>query len=78
MNSAYISLDYAEQTVEIYQKVGNEIKKEVLAIDKEEPLKKEIAHFVSMVKKKMFRLDYAEKAKNALELAIKIRKIVDK
>ncbi|MDD5069350.1 MAG: Gfo/Idh/MocA family oxidoreductase [Candidatus Omnitrophica bacterium] len=78
MNRAYISLDYAQQTVEIYQKVGNEIKKEVLAIDKEEPLKKEIAHFVSMVRKKMFRLDYAEKSKNALELAIKIRKIVDK
>lgn len=74
MPRAYISLDYANQTVEIYQKLKNSINKKILPINKEEPLKKEIIDFVTMVKKDYFTLDYAQKAKNALGLALQIQK----
>jgi len=70
----YISLDYAEQQVEIYQKLKKEITREVLPISKEEPLKKEIAEFVSLVRNKHFTIEHAQKAKDALMLALHIEK----
>ena len=78
MPNCYISLDYAEQSVEIYKKGKNKITKEHLPITKEEPLKKEIADFVRLVAKKEFNLEYASKAKDALALACKIEKVIKK
>lgn len=78
MPNAYISLDYAEQTVEIYKKLKTKIIKKLLPINKEEPLKKEIADFVHLVTKKKSSTGYAEAAKDALELACKIEKIIGK
>ncbi|MCP4652514.1 MAG: Gfo/Idh/MocA family oxidoreductase [Candidatus Omnitrophica bacterium] len=74
MHNCYISLDYAQQRVEIYQKIKNKITKKLLPINKEEPLKKEIGEFVSLVKGKKFRTEYAISARNALALAIDIQK----
>lgn len=77
LNHCYISLDYAEQKGEIYQKIQGQIKNQMLDINKEEPLKKEIVEFVDAVKARSFRLDEAIKAKDALALALKIQKIID-
>ena len=74
MHNCYISLDYADQKVEIYQKIGNEIKKELLPITKEEPLKKEIHEFIDLVRSKNSTIEHAQKAKDALELALRIQK----
>jgi len=76
MTSCYISLDYAKQSVEIYKKYKNKIMKKNLPIQKEEPLKKEIIDFVNLVKTNKFNTEYATKAKDALELACKIEKII--
>lgn len=72
-HNCYISLDYAEQKVEIYKKEKDNITKELLSINKEEPLKKEINEFVNLVKAKKFKIEYALNAKNALDLALKIQ-----
>ncbi len=74
MHNCYISLDYAAQEVEIYQKRGELIEKKSLQINKEEPLKKEIIDFVRAVKNKIFKLEYAINARDALALALKIEK----
>ena len=78
MNNRYVSLDYASQEVEIYQKIQGKIEKKSLAIDKEEPLKKEIIDFVRSVKNNIFKLEYARNARDALALALKIQKITQK
>lgn len=78
MSRAYISLDYAQQTVEIYRKLKTKISKECLPISKEEPLKKEIADFINLVSKNKFGTEYAEAAKDALALACKIERIIKK
>lgn len=77
MPNCYISLDYASQTTEIYQKESNHITKNVLPINKEEPLKNEILEFVNLVKTKTFDIDSAQGARNALELALKIQKLIN-
>jgi predicted dehydrogenase len=43
---AYLSLDYQSQSGEIYRKEGTEIRREPVAIEKEEPLRQQIASFV--------------------------------
>jgi len=77
MPNLYASLNYAQQTIEIYQKINNSIESKILDLAKEEPLKKEIIEFVNMVKKKDFSIEYALKAKEALDLALKIQKIIN-
>jgi len=72
----YISMDYAEQQAEIYQKTGLQITKQLLEINKEEPLKKEIMDFVDMVKNNNVSIEDAAKAKDALDLALRIEKIM--
>jgi len=78
MPQSYISLDYAQQTVEIYKKIKTKIVKKVVPINKEEPLKKEIIEFINLVTKNISNTGYAEAAKDALELACKIEKIIKK
>ncbi|MBU1366713.1 MAG: Gfo/Idh/MocA family oxidoreductase [Candidatus Omnitrophica bacterium] len=76
MPNCYISLDYAQQTVEIYQKLKKKIVKKILPIEKEQPLQKEIADFLNLVKKGNFNIESAEQAKDAIKLACKIEKII--
>jgi len=71
---SYISLDYANQSAEIYRKENNGIVKDLLPITKEEPLKKEIQEFVSLVREKSHNPEFAEKARDALALALRIQK----
>jgi len=74
----YISLDYANQEAEIYKKVRNKIIMESLKINKEEPLRKEIEEFVKLAKHNIFQIESALSAKRALELAVKIQKIINR
>jgi hypothetical protein len=71
-------MDYAEQQAEVYKKSGNQIIKELLPINKEESLKNEIIHFVELVKNKTFAIEYAEKAKDALALALRVQREITK
>jgi predicted dehydrogenase len=73
----YISLDYAQQTVEIYHKLKNDITKKVLPINKEEPLKKEIVDFVNLARNKKFTMESALRSLEALKLALKIQTLID-
>jgi len=77
-HNCYVSLDYADQKVEFYQKKGKSIEKQILSIKKEEPLKMEDLEFITMVKNKKFSIASGEKAKNALSLALKIQHILQK
>lgn len=76
MPNCYISLDYAQQTVEIYKKLKTKITKRCLTINKEEPLKKEIMDFIYLVENKKVSTGYATKAKDALALACRVEKII--
>lgn len=76
LSHCYISLDFAEQHAEIYQKIKNQITRQSLEIDKEEPLKKEILDFVSLVKNNKFDVTDCTRAKNALKLALDIERIM--
>jgi len=76
--NCYISLDYANQEVQIYKKIKNKIISKILKIQKEEPLKKEIKEFVNLVKNNKPDYSSIENAKKALEVALKIEKIIRK
>lgn len=75
MPNCYISLDYAGQEVEIFQKQNNTITKKTLPITKEEPLKKEIIEFINLVKRHSHDISYAQRAKDALALALRIQNL---
>lgn len=77
-SNAYISIDYATQEVEIYQKIKDEIRKKVLRIQKEEPLKKELDEFINLVKKRALSYSSSQKARDALALALKIQALIKK
>lgn len=76
MENKYISIDYAGQSAQVYAKRGNEISQESLLIEKEEPLKKEISHFIDLVLNKYKGETYAQTAVTAVEIAAKIEKII--
>ncbi|MBD3245417.1 MAG: gfo/Idh/MocA family oxidoreductase [Candidatus Omnitrophica bacterium] len=73
MPQRYVSLDYARQHVEIYQKKEHEIIRQDIPIQKEEPLKKEITEFIQLVRNGSSPLEYAESARDALGLALRIQ-----
>lgn len=72
--NTYISLDYKEAEASVYRKDGTQISKENLPIEKEEPLKKELASFVQCVLNRKEPLVSGEVARQALALALKIQK----
>jgi len=70
----YISLDYGKQEAFLFKKDMGKISKELLPIEKEEPLKKEIESFVDCVVNKKKPLVSGEEAYQALLLADRIVK----
>ncbi|MCM8786492.1 MAG: Gfo/Idh/MocA family oxidoreductase [Candidatus Omnitrophica bacterium] len=76
LTNCYISLDYAQQEVQICEKKENQIITKSLNISKEEPLKKEVMHFLDIVKSNSFSLEFVINALNALKLALDIQKII--
>jgi len=74
---AYLSLDYQTQEGEIYRKGLFGITKEVVEIEKDEPLKREIASFVECCQQGAAPKVTGSQATAALELAIAITREIE-
>jgi predicted dehydrogenase len=73
----YVSLDYQNQTGEIYRLAGGRIAREEVEIEKDEPLKRELAAFVECARQgKQPKVSGYEGAA-ALELAVEITRRID-
>jgi predicted dehydrogenase len=73
---AYLSLDYQAQAGEIYRLVDGQITRESVAMEKEEPLKRELQSFVECARRGLQPLVSGSGATAALELAIEISEMV--
>ena len=71
-DDAYLSLDYFDQSGEIYRKIGTQITKEKIKVEKDEPLKLELAAFVDCVRNRAAPRVGGAQASKALEIAMKI------
>ena len=71
---AYLSLDYQGQSGEIYRRVNGQITREPVAIEKEEPLRQELASFVDCALTGGEPKVSGSHAAAALELAVEITK----
>jgi predicted dehydrogenase len=76
LKSAYISLDYRKEEAFIYRKTPANITKESLPIEKEEPLKKELAAFIDCVAHKRTPLVSGRVGRQALSVALDIQKLI--
>src|SRR6266566_7583159 len=75
---AYLSLDYQGQSGEIYQRVNGQITREPVAIEKEEPLRQELASFADCALTGGEPRVSGSHAAAALELAVEITKRIAK
>jgi predicted dehydrogenase len=71
---AYLSLDYQNQSGEIYRLVNGRINRDKVAIEREEPLKRELASFVECATTGREPRVSGSQATAALELAVEITK----
>lgn len=76
-NDAYLSLDYQNQTGEIYRLAGGQITREAVEIEKDEPLKRELAAFTECAKAGAQPKVSGHQAAAALELAIEITRQIE-
>ena len=74
---AYLSLDYQNQTGEIYRRSAAGISKEEVEIEREEPLKRQLASFIECASTGNAPRVSGFQATAALELAIEITKRID-
>jgi len=72
LKDAYISLDYKNELAFIYKKTADEITKEPLPIEKEEPLKKELTSFIECILQNKTPLVDGRVARQAISVALKI------
>jgi predicted dehydrogenase len=72
----YLSLDYQNQEGLIYWKEGRSIERQKVPIEKDEPLKLELAAFVHAVENKIEPRVSGATAKQALELAVQICELI--
>jgi predicted dehydrogenase len=70
----YISLDYKEAKASVYKKLGPQITKEDLPIEKEQPLQKELQSFIDCVISHKEPLVSGPVARQALKIALEIQK----
>lgn len=68
----YISLDYANQAAHLYTKDDKGIHRKSLPIEKEEPLKKELEHFLDCVRDDTQPIVSGIEAKEALKVALAV------
>ena len=74
--NTYLSLDYQAQAGEIYRLVDGQITRESVAMEKEEPLKRELHSFVECARRGLQPLVSGSGAAAALELAIEISEMI--
>lgn len=72
VEEAYISLDYQNQTGELFRKTGHAIAREEVPIEKGEPLAHQLRSFVNCVANRDRPLVSGEHAAEALDLAVRI------
>ncbi|QQL43996.1 Gfo/Idh/MocA family protein [Sulfuriroseicoccus oceanibius] len=72
----YLSLDYQAQAGEIYSKDGMEITRESVAVEKDEPLKLELAHFADCARHGRQPKVTGQEGMAALDLALEITEMV--
>lgn len=73
LENAYISLDYKNAVASVYRKSGDQIAKENLPIEKEQPLQKELSSFIDCVRTGKQPVVSGPAAREALKVALKIR-----
>ena len=71
-DDAYLSLDYFDQSGVIYRKVDSQIVKEKIKVEKDEPLKLELAAFVDCVRSQHTPRVGGAQGARALEIAMQI------
>lgn len=76
-SSGYLSLDYQEQTGEFYTRDGLEIKREAVPVERDEPLKLEIAHFADCAREGRQPKVSGQEGMAALDLALEITAMVE-
>ncbi len=69
---SYISLDYVKQEAFIYKKHNKKILKHSLPIEKEQPLQKELEHFIDCVRENKTPLVSGKEGREALKVALTI------
>src|SRR5258707_731469 len=74
---AYLSLDYQAQAGEIYRLANGQITRESVAMEKEEPLKRELQSFVECARGGLQPVVSGSGATAALELAIEITEMIN-
>jgi predicted dehydrogenase len=75
---AYLSLDYQNQSGEIYRRVGDRITRNKVEIEREEPLKRQLASFIECASTGREPRVSGFQATAALELAVQITKTITK
>jgi predicted dehydrogenase len=73
IKDTYISLDYINQEAFIYRKEKEKITCQPMQIEKEEPLAKELTHFINCIINKQRPIVSGQEGRDALDLAIKIK-----
>lgn len=74
---AYLSLDYGDQSGWIYRKDGMEIKRDEVEIEKDEPLKLELAAFVDCAARGSLPKVSGEHGAAALDIALEITRMIE-
>ena len=72
----YISLDYVTQEAYIFKKHQNRILKHSLPIEKKEPLKKELEHFIDCLTNNQTPIVSGIEGRHALKVALDISRII--
>lgn len=73
---AYLSLDYQDQSGEVYRRVEGGIVRGAVEIEKDEPLKRELASFIECARGGLQPKVTGPQAAAALELAIEITRVI--
>jgi predicted dehydrogenase len=77
-DDAYLSLDYFDQSGEIYRKINSQITKEKIKVEKDEPLKLELAAFAECARSGATPRVGGSQAALALEIAMQITEQIAK
>jgi predicted dehydrogenase len=75
---AYLSLDYGNQSGEMYRRQDGQITREPVEIEKDEPLKSELRSFIQCTQQGLSPRVSGYQAADALGLAIEITQIIEK
>jgi predicted dehydrogenase len=77
-SEAYLSLDYQEQTGHIFRREGLQLVKEEVQVEKDEPLKLELAAFCECARRGAVPVVSGQQGTDALHLAIQITEAIER